>query len=453
MRVKALFIAIAAGLFWLVAASANAAPAPVPLVSAGQPVDWWFAYKFNAASFPTQALDPDKACAFGGRGMAYPSESLAYAVADAKHSSLRQGPGLLGTGQDDPLGATFGEIFSGDYNYVVYNDQFYGDPEIADGTCRGDSCDAPWAHAKGVIAWNDQGDGLILQVTTPSWPHSGGQAYPAAHGNSLGCVERPNNIMYAQHFFALRAAEPDLKVVLHALANAGILTFPGVDQVVHLTPGGPPDLAAIARGLGNDKPADPQLIHQTLSTGVQVISKPASLHVPVWQLVSAALGGEDLRVASWWSRRDGIWSFGPGAPPCWDSNLGVPGRVEIAKSGAWLGKSFGLEQGSSHAKIAVSLPGGHRYTIFGDMNQSGTFSGDCHNARGQTARGGLFFVVSDPQLFMSVSQLLAGSTEGEWPQVRTSRGAHPLARTHKASHHSQTTRRARRHRPAAMHGA
>ncbi len=39
--------------------------APSPLVQKSQPVDWWFVFKFNAASFPGCGQDAHRGCLFG----------------------------------------------------------------------------------------------------------------------------------------------------------------------------------------------------------------------------------------------------------------------------------------------------------------------------------------------------------------------------------------------------
>ena len=36
----------------ILCAAGNAADAPTPLLAKGQPVDWWFTFKFNTRSFP-----------------------------------------------------------------------------------------------------------------------------------------------------------------------------------------------------------------------------------------------------------------------------------------------------------------------------------------------------------------------------------------------------------------
>jgi hypothetical protein len=50
----------------------------------------------------------------------------------------------------------------------------------------------------------------------------------------------------------------------------------------------------------------------------------------------------------------------------------------------------------------------HHYAIFGDMNQQGAISGNCKSS--QNGRGGLFFVVDDPDLAKSLSDLISGDS-------------------------------------------
>ena len=150
----------------------------------------------------------------------------------------------------------------------------------------------------------------------------------------------------------------------------------------------------------------------TLSSHVVLISKPSGLHVPPWQMVSAMLGGEPLRVASWWGTPEIPTTTAATAIGCWDKSLGIPGAVEIAATGTWAGKIIGLEglddPDGNHAKIGVST-GAHSYAIFGDMNQQGSLAGrNCGSS--QNGRGGLFYVVDDAQLFDSVRDLIAGET-------------------------------------------
>ena len=152
--------------------------------------------------------------------------------------------------------------------------------------------------------------------------------------------------------------------------------------------------------------------HVTLSTGVDLISKPSKLHVPPWQFVSSVLGGVALRTATWWEQSKIYTTTANKKITCWDASLGKPGRVEIATTGQWDGTEFGLTGAAApnynHAKIGHSLFGGKQLSIFGDMNQEGAIDGDC--TAHQNARGGLFFVLPDKELYGSITLLLDGNT-------------------------------------------
>jgi len=196
------------------------------LWQSGQPVDWWFAFKFNAETFPRPAASTPS-CVFGGvpRG-GHPAAKLgqSYVAASSAHPALAKGGGFLGDSTGDPLGATFDEVYNGTLSYVVWNDQFYRDPVLPCEGTTGNACGAPWAHAKGLVAWDADGNGLLLQVTTPSWPGSGSSAHPRQHdGNSLGCVQ-DDNVDLSQHFFALKLTKDDVLKLLAALQTEGVVT-------------------------------------------------------------------------------------------------------------------------------------------------------------------------------------------------------------------------------------
>jgi len=396
-------ILAAAGLFCGLctpaALGAQPVPAgPAPLLGNGQSADWIFVYKFNAASFPT--THPDT-CRFGGTPGAGKA-SLAFAMAYAGAPTLAAGTGLVGTTIADPVGATFNEVYSSGLNFIVWNDQFYGDPKLK---C-GKNCTGRWGHSKGILAWDNAGNGLILQVSTPDWPGAGSISVPRAHdGNTLGCEHATNNVLVGQHFFALRLTPADTAAVLDALANASVVTDPTRQQIARLA--GPPELVAKASALGRISQSV-TFTDVTLSSGVRLISKPSDLWVPPWQLISARLGAVPLRTAT--------WRAGPPIPTttattkigCWRPSLGNPGAVEIATTGKWQGKTIGLSAGASHAKLGVSLDPAHPLTIFGDMNQQGSLTGKCGSS--QNGRGGIFFVVSDPTLYNSMRSLMEGAT-------------------------------------------
>src|SRR5262249_43526527 len=145
----------------------------------------------------------------------------------------------------DPLGATFAAIYKADLHFVVWNDQFYDDPAIIGCT---KSCSAPWGHSKGLLAWNDAGDGIVIQVTTPSWPAAGNREFPRkTDGNTLGCVD-DDNVKVSQHFFALKLNQNDVATVLKALKNASVVTDPHNHQIANI--GGPPEIQLLVASLG-----------------------------------------------------------------------------------------------------------------------------------------------------------------------------------------------------------
>lgn len=396
-------IVVALALAWPGAVgSAQPAP-PSPMVDELHPADWLFAFKFNAATLPTTAKPAT--CLFGGTPKSY-KRSQAYALAHAGLPALADGPGLIGTSAADPVGATFAKIYTSSLNFVVWNDQFYRHPPIKG--CS-ESCGGPWGHSKGMIAWDEFGNGLVLQVTTPSWPGSGTSVAPRKDdGNTLGCVE-DDDVKASQHFFALRLSPADTALVLEALANASVVTDIGKPQLARI--GGPAVLQERARRLGR-KSKSSDVLDVTLSSGVRLISKPSRLHVPPWQMVSAKLGAVPLRAATWWASPRIPTTKEGQTIICWRSDLGVPGGVEIATSGVWDGKTIGLKGGpqpdSNHSKIGVSTDGLHHYSIFGDLNQQGRLTNKCSSS--QNGRGGLFFIVDDAALHDSIARLIAGTT-------------------------------------------
>jgi hypothetical protein len=393
----------AAALIALCVAASAAAAAPSPMVDQNHRAEWLAAFKFNVATFPTTGIL--SSCMFGGTPQPYKS-SQRYVFGSKPSPALRDGPGLIGTSTADPLGATFATIYASSLNFVAWNDQFYRHPPISG--CS-ESCGGPWGHSKGILAWDDQGRGVVIQVTTPSWPGSGTVAAPRADdGNTLGCVD-DDNVKASQHFFELRLTASDTAAVLDALANASVVTDVTKPQLARL--GGPSELQQKAQLLGHKSPSA-QLMDVTLSSGVRLIAKPSKLHVPPWQMLSARLGGVPLRAATWWANPRIPTTVAGQTIICWRDDLGTPGAVDIATSGSWAGQAIGLQGGpqpnANHAKIGVSIDGVHHYVIFADLNQQGRLTGKCDSS--QNGRGGLFFIVDDPLLHASLSALIAGGT-------------------------------------------
>jgi hypothetical protein len=270
-----------------------------------------------------------------------------------------------------------------------------------------------------MVAWDKNGDGFVMQVTTPNWPGYGSPEPARERGNTLGCLTQikaskvvpQNNVMYSQHFFALKLPKDDLQTVLKALKHAAVATDPDDARIVKK--GGPPDIVELVEALGETS-GERKVMKAQLSTGVTLISKPASLHVPPWQMVSAVLGGPALRVATWWTRNRIPTTMPSPHFECWDEAvLGSTkkiGLVEIAKSGQWNKTVLGLKGGENHAKIGVGKSDETPVSIFGDMNQEGALNGEC--ATSQNKRGGLFFVVENQTLAKEIRLLLRGATAG-----------------------------------------
>jgi hypothetical protein len=326
----------------------------------GRPVDWWFVFKFNSAAFPGCGATAARQCPFGGDVQNYSHFSQQFVYASSESPTLKQGSDCVGDTTEDPLGATFEEIYDGSFHYLIWNDQFYDDPVI-EGCSK--SCGAPWGHSKGMLAWNDSGEGLVMQVTTPSWPAAGSKRFPRTDGNTLGCVQ-DDNVQVSQHFFALKLSKSDLLGVLTALQNASVVTDPSKPQIVNN--GGPNDVQRLVSSLGA-KSDSTKATKTLLSGGAFLISKPSRLHVPPWQLVSAELGGVSLRTATWWATPKIPTTTSSSEISCWDDTLGSPGAVEIATSGQWEGKEFGLTGGPganfNHAKTGVSTSESHAYSF------------------------------------------------------------------------------------------
>ena len=393
-----------------------ALPAPAPLIDATHAADWVFAYKFNSSTFDTHGQVIQ--CIFGGTPASGPA-GQAYAEASSAFGALVSGPGLIGTSPNDPVGATFSEIYNGELNFVVWNDQFYGDPKIACGKC------SKWGHSKGVLGWDSAGNGLMLQVTTPDWPGAGSAATPRRHeGNTLGCEHATHNVQYGQHFFALKLTPDDTAAVLDALVNAAVVTDVGNPQLARL--GGPAALVAKARQLGRrNHSVDFQDV--VLSSGVRLISKAPDLWVPPWQLISARLD-VPLRTSTWRANSPIPTTTDRTAVSCWRPSLGKPRAVEIAITGKWMNKVIRISGSGSHGKLGVSLDPAHPFTVFGDMNQQGSLAGTCGSA--QNGRGGLFFVLGDRQLYASMRQLLEGETAPSTIPRKTNKKTPTHPRTH-----------------------
>jgi hypothetical protein len=266
---------------------------PVPLLRADHPVHWWFVFKPKSATFP--GCGSTLTCRFGGEVQDY-KYGLQFAYASSEDGRLQPGSGCAGNSLDDPIGATFDQIYRGSSYYVIWNDQLFDDPQLA--ICPGGSCGSPWGHSKGVLSWNDAGEGFVMRVTTPSWPAAGNSAHPRqTDGNTLGCI-KDNNARTSQDFFALKLSRGDTVKVLQALGNASVVTDPNNPQIANI--GGPAEIQNLVKQLGRLS-SSTNYSDVKLSSGVRLISKPSGLQVPPWPLVSAVLGGPSIKAATWFA--------------------------------------------------------------------------------------------------------------------------------------------------------
>ena len=295
----AVLVALAAGFGSLgtLAPVGAAEPPPRPLLAKGRPVDWWFVFKFNASK-PFAGCGPvkgERSCPFGGVPLTRGAFGQQFAFASSADEKLQPGTGCLGAQLTDPVGATFDEVYNGKYFYVIWNDQFYGDPKVCGSSAN---CTGHWGHSKGLLAWNEDGEGLIMQVSTPSWPGSGSRRFPRKSGNTLGCVKTNNNLVASQHFFALKLGKDDLLKVLKALKTANVATNFKVAQIINN--GGPKDVRDAVNLLGKTpaKADKFDIVHEQLSVVVNnkpvvLIAKPSNLERAA---LAASVGAAQGRV-------------------------------------------------------------------------------------------------------------------------------------------------------------
>jgi len=391
---------------------------PCPMLAKGKPVMWWFVYKLKQKEFPMCGAPTDadgadrRTCAFGGKKQTTPY-GLRYIFASSVDPTLTDGgQECLGNTKDDPVGATFAEVWDSGFHFVIWNDQFYDtDPKVE--ICSKGDCGAPWGHSKGILVWNDQGEGFVMQVSTPEWPGAARSAAQRKIGNTLGCHSADNDVQVAQHFFALRLKRSEVVQLLGAMKDAGVVTDPNTAQLAEI--GGPADVEEAAKALGNKPNINDPIVAKSvgLSSGVTLLWKSSNLNAPTWQAVSSMLGGVSLRTATWTASPPiAPTTKADGKPACWNDGLlkHPPGAVDIAKQGSWDGVTFGLGSGANHAKLGVSTDGKSPLVIFGDENQQGTLDGvglTAGCAASQNGRGGMFFALSDPTLFAGVTKLLA----------------------------------------------
>lgn len=101
---------------------------PMPYLKKGHPVEWWFVFKFNAATFSgCGGSCPQRGCVSGGSGAQRvcisggtvqnyeEGYSQQYVYASSEDSVLQKGTGCIGDTLTDPVGATFEQVYKGLY--------------------------------------------------------------------------------------------------------------------------------------------------------------------------------------------------------------------------------------------------------------------------------------------------------------------------------------------------
>src|SRR5262249_46372112 len=213
-----------------------------------------------------------------------------------------------------------------------------------------------------MLAWNDTGDGFVMQVSTPNWPGAGNNHFPRhSNGNTLGCITHgttpQDNVLLSQHFFSLKLTKADVLKVLKALRDASVVTETSANDRQIINNGGPADITQLVQELGT-RSNGTIFTRDTLSTVAPLIMNPANLNVPPWQMVSAVLGRVPLRVATKWELSKIPDTDQQTTIGCWNTALlGEPKGLAVknATEGRWNGKQFGLQGGGgpddNHAKI------------------------------------------------------------------------------------------------------
>src|SRR6267378_439084 len=64
--------------------------APIPLLKAGHPVDWWFVFKFNSKAFPGCGGSATRTCPFGGSVQNYKAFGQQFVYASSESASLQE---------------------------------------------------------------------------------------------------------------------------------------------------------------------------------------------------------------------------------------------------------------------------------------------------------------------------------------------------------------------------
>ena len=403
-----------------------------PLDPNGNPVDWWLALKLPTSAFPQGGCCENAACPSSSKT----SAGLCYLYADANNPQFTFRTCLGQPGQSDPLSNTLNQVWLlNGIQFQLWNDQ-WGDGQMHDPNNKSQGCNAPGAHSKGALAYDTDGNGWYLNLSTPYFPDM--SALPP--DNSLGC-QIDNNLLLAQHFFCFSLDQQNFEALAAAMTvpNFCALCVPSdsCQSVDVATTLGQDISLAFAHDSGDGSTDNVTVTLQTRGgMPITAVLKGDTSNTSPWSLVATALG-TDLTVVNYWLSEPTLPTLCAG--DVWDgscigsgntingsslyfndynvenvlqltaspSNVtGLPGGNEI---------SWSATESENHMKWGISTPRTTSITnpylcVFGSMNQEGSAGRNACGSScssGENGRGGDFFAFSNQALWTSLRNLIS----------------------------------------------
>lgn len=293
----------------------------------GQPVDWWFVLKLpqqvvnEKGGATTVHCNCSSTC---GKKNNVRGSGLCYLYADSTTPELKYYHELsydcLGQGKNDPLSRTLQqfETFQNASHWGYFNDQFYGLAHEQNKSRQCSEYSSFNAHSKGAFQYDSNDGGFYLQSSIPNYPDP--SAAPAFI--PLGC-QADDNVLYAQHVFAVSINATEMEKLGQVLRSAEICSFnfySTIDRVfaeslISQSLQYPDDMTrnssiyqAFVAAPTVSTTAQTQIFTAFNQFPIEIISKSKHTHVPPWALVAATFQ-IDLSVASWWDGAYGIPSI------------------------------------------------------------------------------------------------------------------------------------------------
>jgi deoxyribonuclease-2 len=235
------------------------------LNEAGEPVDWWFAYKV-----PQLTKDADTVSATG----------YEYLYFDANAAELIQSPNLL-TSDAGAVRRTLDSVFKAPADtvgWITYNDEQPDDATKPDNGADG--------HTKGVLAFDTAtGTGFWLLHSWPKFPDPAATAMPTP--------------IYGQTFLCLSLALPTLEQIAGQMLNHQV---PQVynPRVPAALPASSP-LAMLAQPLNPNPAADSNVLELATAAGMafKVIAKNREWGKDFWNDLVGPTLQSDMDVETW----------------------------------------------------------------------------------------------------------------------------------------------------------